>query len=260
MPWYRVGQVAITAGLNTVTGTGTAFSANVRVGDAFLGPDGRWYEITNVTSATVLSILPAYMGQTVTGASYSITPVQGYPKALADSFREVNNQWGSTLAGLGSVSTENVVPVTKGGTGGTTPALARSGLGLKAAAVADIVGSVSQSGGVPTGAIIEQINNANGSAIKYADGTMICFGRGSGTTGTELVNQYGAGGVTYAAVSVSFPAVFANSNYSFIAKSTSRGMVELSLSRTTSVCTVQIRHASANQVVDFDYIVIGRWF
>ncbi|MDD1979626.1 phage tail protein, partial [Pseudomonas tussilaginis] len=248
------------AGQNTVTGTGTNFSANSRVGDAFQGPDGRWYEVANITSATVLSILPAYQGATVAGGSYGLAPMQGYVKESADRLRQIVNDWGSTLAGLGSVSTENVVPVTKGGTGGTTPALARSGLGLKAAAVADIVGSVSQSGGVPTGAIIEQINNANGSAIKYADGTMICFGRGSGTTGTELVNQYGAGGVTYAAVSVSFPAVFANNNYSFIAKTTSRGMVELSSSRTTSACTVQVRHASANQVVDFDYIVIGRWF
>jgi hypothetical protein len=38
-----------------------------------------------------------------------------------------------------------------------------------------IVGTVSQSGGVPTGAIIEQGSNANGSYIKYANGTMICL-------------------------------------------------------------------------------------
>ncbi|MGH2435209.1 MAG: phage tail protein, partial [Pseudomonas sp.] len=51
MPWYRTGTVAITAGQNTVTGTGTSFSANARVGDAFLGPDGNWYEVTNIASA-----------------------------------------------------------------------------------------------------------------------------------------------------------------------------------------------------------------
>ena len=117
MPWYRTGQVAITAGQTTVTGTGTSFSANGRVGDGFLGPDGRWYEITNIASNTVLSILPAYQGATVSGGSYAIAPLQGYPKTLADKFNDIANQWGSTLAGLGTVSTENVVPVAKGGTG-----------------------------------------------------------------------------------------------------------------------------------------------
>lgn len=175
MPWYRVGQVAITAGQNTVTGTGTAFSANARVGDAFQGPDGRWYEVTNIPSATALSILPAYQGATVADGSYGLAPMQGYVKESADRLRQIVNDWGSTLAGLGSVSIENVVPVAKGGTGGTTPALARSGLGLKSAAVADIVGSVSQSGGVPTGAIIEHGSNANGRYTKYADGTMECW-------------------------------------------------------------------------------------
>lgn len=173
MPWYKTGTVAITAGQTTVTGTGTNFSANARVGDALLGPDGNWYEVTNIASATVLSILPAYKGATVSGGTYAITPVQGYPKTLADKFNDIANQWGSTLAGLGSVSTENVVPVTKGGTGGTTQATARNGLGLKSAAVADIVGTVSQSGGVPTGAIIERGSNANGEYVKYADGTLI---------------------------------------------------------------------------------------
>lgn len=37
-----------------------------------------------------------------------------------------------------------------------------------------IVGTVSQSGGVPTGAIIERGSNANGEFVKYADGTLIC--------------------------------------------------------------------------------------
>ena len=129
MPWYRTGTVAITAGQTTVTGTGTNFSANARVGDALLGPDGNWYEVTHIASATVLSILPAYKGATVAGGTYAIAPVQGYTKTLADKFNDIANTWGSTLAGLGSVSTENVVPVTKGGTGGTTQYSARLGIG-----------------------------------------------------------------------------------------------------------------------------------
>lgn len=182
MPWYRTGTVAITAGQTTVTGTGTNFSANARVGDALLGPDGNWYEVTNIASATVLSILPAYKGATVAGGTYAIAPVQGYTKTLADKFNDIANAWGSTLAGLGSVSTENVVPVAKGGTGGTTQAAARSGLGLKAAAVADILGTVSQSGGTPTGAILETGSNANGTYFKFANGGLVCYAIGLSLT------------------------------------------------------------------------------
>ncbi|MDE9378323.1 DUF2793 domain-containing protein [Pseudomonas aeruginosa] len=46
--------------------------------------------------------------------------------------------------------------------------------GLGAAAVADILGTVSQAGGVPTGAIYEGGSNANGSYVRLADGTQIC--------------------------------------------------------------------------------------
>ncbi len=196
MPWYREGKVAIAAGQTTVTGTGTNFPANCRVGDEFKGPDGRGYEVVNVTSDTVLSIVPPYQGSTVTAGAYSLVPIQGYPKDLADRFKQISEQFGSTLAVLGVATTapklrENIgaaargansditsltgmttaLSVAQGGTGGSTQATARAGLGLKSAATADIVGTVSQSGGVPTGAIFEKGSNANGRYVKYADGT-----------------------------------------------------------------------------------------
>jgi len=39
----------------------------------------------------------------------------------------------------------------------------------------NIVGLVSQAGGVPTGAIIERASNANGEYVRFADGTQICW-------------------------------------------------------------------------------------
>lgn len=196
MPWYREGKVAIAAGQTTVTGTGTNFAANSRVGDALQGPDGRWYEVTNITSGTVLSIYPAYQGATISSGTYGLAPMQGYVKESADRLRQIVEQFGSTLAVLGVATTapklrENIgaaargansditsltgmttaLSVAQGGTGGSTQATARAGLGLKAAATADIVGTVSQSGGVPTGAIFEKGSNANGRYVKYADGT-----------------------------------------------------------------------------------------
>lgn len=59
--------------------------------------------------------------------------------------------------------------------GAASAAAARSGLGLKKAALADIVGTVSQSGGVPTGDIFERGTSAAGKYIKFADGTAIVW-------------------------------------------------------------------------------------
>jgi hypothetical protein len=39
----------------------------------------------------------------------------------------------------------------------------------------EIVGTVAQSGGIPTGAIIERGSNANGEYVRFADGTQICY-------------------------------------------------------------------------------------
>lgn len=138
MPWYKAGTVSVTQNSNAVIGTGTAFIANSRVGDAFRGPDGDWYEVTNIASNTAVSISPNYQGATNAAGSYALAPLQGYVKESADRLRQLVDQWGATLAGLGSVSVENIVPVAKGGTGGNTQLAARAGLGLGTAATAAI--------------------------------------------------------------------------------------------------------------------------
>jgi hypothetical protein len=139
MPWLRGGTVAVTNGSTTVVGTNADFAANAKNGDAFVGPDGASYEIGNVASATVISIIPAYKGPTASGVAYAIMPVQGYPKALADAFSDINRQWGATLSALGTTGNYNVLPVNKGGTGGVDQVGARTGLGLGAAATEDVI-------------------------------------------------------------------------------------------------------------------------
>ncbi|WP_193614450.1 hypothetical protein [Pseudomonas amygdali] len=132
MPWSRNGTVAVTQNSTTVTGTGTTFASTSRLGDAFNGPDGRRYEVVNIVSETVLSILPAYAGASASGAAYSIEPVQGYPKALTDSFNSVNLLWGSRLAALGTTGNYEILPVLKGGTGSNSADGAVSSLGFMA--------------------------------------------------------------------------------------------------------------------------------
>lgn len=53
--------------------------------------------------------------------------------------------------------------------------LAGTGTGATSAALRSIVGTVSQSGGVPTGALFQHVSNANGDYVRFADGTQVCW-------------------------------------------------------------------------------------
>lgn len=130
MVWQRSGTVAVQNGNTTVTGTNVDFAASSRTGDSFVGPDGATYEVANVASATVISILPAYKGASASGVAYAIMPVQGYDKMLSDAFNNLNNQFGPKLAALGTTGNYDILPIAKGGTGGSTQNDARNALGF----------------------------------------------------------------------------------------------------------------------------------
>ena len=130
MPWYKSGTVSVALNSNAVIGTGTAFIANSRVGDAFRGPDGGWYEVTNIASDTALSISPNYQGATAAAGAYALAPMQGYVKDSADTLRSFVNLYGTKLAALGTTGNYDILPVNKGGTGAATQASAQAALGL----------------------------------------------------------------------------------------------------------------------------------
>lgn len=134
MPWYRTGTVSVTQNSSTVTGVSTAFAANCRVGDAFRGPDGGWYEVTNIASDTVIAITPNYQGATSSAGTYALAPMQGYVKDSADALRALVNQFGAKLAALGSTGNYDILPLSKGGTGSGDPSTALGNLGLKGGA------------------------------------------------------------------------------------------------------------------------------
>ena len=126
--WINTGTISISAGGTTVTGSGTSFlTGGTQKGDMFQAPDGREYEITNITSDTQMSIYKAYQGTNVTGSTnWDIIPTQGYVKALVDEVREyveTNNTIVEEIYGSG-------LSVAHGGTGATTAAGARTNLGL----------------------------------------------------------------------------------------------------------------------------------
>ncbi|WP_237150706.1 MULTISPECIES: hypothetical protein [unclassified Pseudomonas] len=105
MPWYKSGTVSVVQNSNAVIGVGTAFIANSRVGDAFRGPDGGWYEVTNIASDTAMSIAPNYQGATNSAGTYALAAMQGYVKDSADALRTLVNQFGGVLAVLGNTAT-----------------------------------------------------------------------------------------------------------------------------------------------------------
>ncbi|HCF9825887.1 TPA: pyocin knob domain-containing protein [Pseudomonas aeruginosa] len=142
MAWYSAGTVAVTANSPTVTGTGTQFSSNARVGDAFRGPDGRWYEVTNVASSTVISIKPNYQGSTASGQAYAVAPILGYDKDLSDRFNQIAMDWGATLAGIKPWALSNTGTQAQADMGMTAV-----GRGLNAAATAE--NALSFIGGMP---------------------------------------------------------------------------------------------------------------
>jgi len=71
----------------------------------------------------------------------------------------------------------------------------------------NIVGNVSQSGGVPTGAILQRGSNANGEFLRLADGTLICW---KIQTVTTTISNSDGGAIVYSpTVDLgAFPATF----------------------------------------------------
>jgi hypothetical protein len=102
------------------------------------------------------------------------------------------------------VAKTDVIAVAKGGTGAITANAAADALG--AFRKGTLLGTVSQAAGVPTGAVIESGNNANGQYVRFADGTQICTVIKTG--GLSPVAYTGVSGLYRSALSWTYPAAF----------------------------------------------------
>lgn len=207
MGWTTRGKVNVTLNSAVVTGVGSLFLQDGRIGDGFRGPDGRIYEVTNIATNTGLTIQPPYEGPTVNNATYYLAPFEGYVKDTADALRAASLTIGqfpltkqdksdnlTALSGLvgaagrlpyftgaGALSLATLtakarlfiaradtagmraeitaassgansditslsglttaLSIAQGGTGGTTQAAARTGLGLGSSATLDYTGT-----------------------------------------------------------------------------------------------------------------------
>lgn len=111
----------------------------------------------------------------------------------------------------------------------------------------NIVGTVSQSGGVPTGAIFESDSYANGEYVRYADGTQIC---------THRITGSASSGVTW-----TFPAIFSSFADAVVGtKIGAPGYVHMSGSGSSTSISVNVRDQNNLLVADDAFLVAyGRW-
>ena len=88
---YNIGTVAVTSGSATVTGTGTAFTANVAVGDYFrvdsngLGDSSKWYQVSVVDDNTTLTLSANFGEATESSLEYHCSKA---PTTLPSPFHE----------------------------------------------------------------------------------------------------------------------------------------------------------------------------
>jgi hypothetical protein len=225
-------------GTGTYTASGTTLSRTVTEssdsGNA-LNLSGAARVFVSATSADVQTSVKI-TGGTIDGASVgSTTPAAGAFTTLA-------------LGGTAVTATAAELNILDGVT--ATTAELNQLAGQTAYTRSNILGTVSQLAGVPTGAIIQRGSNANGEFVRYADGTMICNGRGlSVSTGTA----------------VTLPSTFINAEY--VVNLTHRQGADRILStqdtsRTGSSFLVRVQDAAAGFVTcnPLDYTAVGRWF
>lgn len=187
MAQYKTGTVDVTNGSAVVTGNGTSWTANVAASDGFtVVGDGVAYDVASVDSDTQITLSSTYQGTSDTGVSYAIwrdfTSPDNIPELsqgdletatiFTRAMRRIQTLFDAAFARLtggntfsGAQTFEDAVDFQQVPTVNSENVYHES----------NILGTVSQSGGTPTGAIIETDSGPNGRYVKYADGTLECF-------------------------------------------------------------------------------------
>ncbi|MGY4527988.1 hypothetical protein [Pseudomonas sp. TE21394] len=129
----------------------------------------------------------------------------------------------------------------------------------------NILGAVSQAGGVPTGALLQRGSNANGEFIRLADGTQICWG--VITLPKQALGSSSVGRSNFPAVFAAVPRVFANplssvgasGDQSAIGQQAYNG-VWWGASTTFAEANSWSYRFATNADIQYQYLAIGRWF
>lgn len=295
---YNTGTIAING--NTATGTGTNWTApasQVRAGQTIIVMSNpvQMFQISSVNSATSMTVTPA-ASPALSGQKYGILvsdniSVDGLAQAMSQLIKEYDENIGAwetfattsanqsitvtingtpvTIPGIGKLAqkgSNGALAIADGGTGATTAEGSRTNLGLRSAALADVLGTVSQTGGVPTGAVIEKGANSNGEYVRFADGTQICR---MAVAAADAVNKNvttagSLGGYRSSQNPVPFPANFAAPAYCYGHINNNGHNVRIELvSGNQASCQFAFHAVNSGTYSGADTIyitAIGRWF
>lgn len=130
---------------------------------------------------------------------------------------------------------------------------------------ANIIGTVSQSSGIPTGAIIERGSNANGEYTKFADGSLFCMQRFNLDAGIAIVNTFGStsgNGYITADTWWTFPHSFVGVPYTWGNPEgvANHGGASAHMSNVTATSGVRRFWVNSTGVCSVCYFALGRWF
>ena len=186
----------------------------------------------------------------VNAASISNTP--------AGSIAATNVQAAINELDSEKVANTDVIAIAKGGTGATTANSAADAIG--AFRRGTLLGTVGQSAGVPTGAVIERGSNANGEYVRFADGTQICthvYTGGLALTAYSVPISSGAYTWTYP---VAFAASGAPSVTGSGADQNNFGLVSAYNAASAQCSVVYFTTSVGVTLSNIRVLAIGRWF
>lgn len=119
----------------------------------------------------------------------------------------------------------------------------------------NVLGTVSQAAGVPTGAVIERGANANGAYVRFADGTQIC------TRTMEAFATVGTYGVTASPFAASFSAApICSATMAGYITAPDRWTVLAAEGRGTTGCSITVTSSATQASLPVCVTAIGRWF
>lgn len=129
---------------------------------------------TATSAASSASSSATSASNSAAAAASSATSASNYAASAAGSAASASSSAASALSDANRAEAA-AATVDLPSAAGNALKLLRQNSGNTALEYFGMVGPVSQSGGAPTGAIVERAVNANGEYVRFADGTQICW-------------------------------------------------------------------------------------